>query len=82
MSLDIIVYILFLRKNETPDNPWYTVDITPEKRIRQIHTKYNGNICDDHDAKDIQNFLIEWANARGIDPNEVLHTNGVCCALR
>lgn len=74
-------YILFLRKNETPDTPWYTVDITPEKRIRQIHTKYNGNICDDHDAKDIQNFLLEWANARGIDPNEVLHTNGICCAL-
>ena len=75
-------YILFLRKKETQETPWYTVDITPDKRIRQIHTKYNGNVCDDKEASDIQEFLLEWAKAKNIDPQEVMHTNGVCCALR
>lgn len=37
-------YILFLRKKDQQDVPYFTINITPDKEIRQIHGKYNCNV--------------------------------------
>lgn len=37
-------YILFLRKKDQQDVPYFTINITPDKKIRQIHGKYNCNV--------------------------------------
>ena len=37
-------YILFLRKKENQDIPFFTINITPDKEIRQIHGKCNCNV--------------------------------------
>jgi len=50
-------YILFLRKKENPDIPFYTIDITPNGVIRQIHGKCNCNV-----TKEIAEFIKIWAN--------------------
>lgn len=49
-------YILFLRRNKDIDTPFYTIDVTPEGEIRQIHGEYNCNI-----SEEIQGFIDEWA---------------------
>ena len=37
-------YILFLRKKDQQDIPYFTINITLDKEIRQIHGKYNCNV--------------------------------------
>lgn len=37
-------YILFLRKKDSQDTPFFTINITPNKQIRQIHGKHNCNV--------------------------------------
>lgn len=37
-------YILFLRKKDQQDVPYFTINITPDKEIRQIHGKCNCNV--------------------------------------
>ena len=48
-------YILFLRKKSDSDIPYFTVNITPEKRIRQIHGKYNCNV-----PSELVPFIETW----------------------
>lgn len=54
--------ILFLRKMNDLKTPFYTIDLDEEGFIRQIHTKYNGNIQDDAEKDKIIAFLESWAN--------------------
>ena len=49
-------YILFLRKNNELDKPFYTINITTNNEIRQIHGKCNCNI-----TKEIKPFITKWA---------------------
>lgn len=49
-------YILFLRRNKEMNKPFYTIDVTPNGEIRQIHGDYNCNISDE-----IKDFVDEWA---------------------
>jgi len=49
-------YILFLRKKEEPDKPFYTINITTDNRIRQIHGSCNCNV-----TKEISKFIDKWA---------------------
>lgn len=66
-------YILFLRKVEEPDTPFYTIDITPDKNVRQIHGSCNCNM-----TEEIKPFIHEWAEKFGLD---ISNTSGLKCAL-
>lgn len=48
-------YILFLRKNNDLNTPYFTIDITPDKKVRQIHGKCNCDITDE-----IKPFIKKW----------------------
>ena len=56
--------ILFLRKTDDSKTPFYTIDLDTDGYIRQIHTRYNGDIEEDPEKEDIKTFLINWANAK------------------
>lgn len=67
-------YILFLRKISDPDTPYFTVDVTPDGHVRQIHGLHNCNM-----TKDIKPFVQAWA--KKFDLN-LEGCSGVKCALR
>lgn len=48
-------YILFLRRNKEIDKPFFTIDVTPEGEIRQIHGAYNCGISDE-----VKGFINSW----------------------
>lgn len=51
-------YILFLRKVNAPDKPYYTLEVEPNGTVRQLRTYY-----DRQNEKDIQaarSFLRSW----------------------
>lgn len=48
-------YILFLRRNTEMDKPFFTIDVTPEGEIRQIHGAYNCGVSDE-----IRSFIESW----------------------
>ena len=50
-------YLLFLRKAEVPDTPYYTMEVEPGGTVRQLRTFYD-NQNDDIDAA--RDFLREW----------------------
>lgn len=50
-------FILFLRKSEEIDKPYYTLEIEPGGTIRQIRTEYNRQ---NDDIKRAERFLQEW----------------------
>lgn len=52
-------YLLFLRKKETPEEAWYTVEIQPDGTIRQKRTAFNRQ----DDVKEVVSFLKEWQKA-------------------
>jgi len=51
-------YILFLRKLDAPNKPYYTVEVEPNGTVRQIRTYYNRQDADEIKAARI--FLQEW----------------------
>lgn len=55
-------YILFLRKKEDPDTPFYTVEITPEFKIIQRHGKYNK---EGSEVTEVDSFLKEFVEVKG-----------------
>lgn len=68
-------YILFLRKNDDLNTPFYTVDVNPsDKTIRQIHGMCNCNV-----TEEIANFVKKWAKKFKLDDS---HYSGCLCALR
>lgn len=56
------VYILFLRKKEDPDTPFYTIEITPEFKIIQRHGKYNK---EGSEVTEVDSFLKEFVEVKG-----------------
>ena len=50
--------------------------------IRQIHTKYNGNIKDDPEKEDLIEFLKEWGNVKSdiINQKSIKLNYGALCA--
>lgn len=48
-------YVLFLRRNTDIDKPFYTIDVTPEGEVRQIHGAHNCEISDE-----IKGFVNSW----------------------
>ena len=49
-------YIVFLRKNEEPETPYYTVEVEPGGTIRQ----HRGMFDEEPDIEKIKPFLREW----------------------
>ena len=73
-------YILFLRRSNAKDIPWYTIDILPNGSVRQIHTKHNGCIDKDAEGRQIMEFLRHWCAATGA--SSLNNIDGALCALR
>lgn len=67
-------YILFFREKSNPDKPYFTVDVSKEMKVRQIHGKCNCNV-----PKELMPLFKEWAEKVQVDMS---NTNGVYCALR
>ena len=40
--MDGASYIIFMRKKEQPEKPYYTIEISPDGEIRQAYGKYNN----------------------------------------
>ena len=55
-------YILFLRRKEEPDKPFYTVEISPEYKIIQRHGKYNK---EGEEKKEVDLFLEKFRREIG-----------------
>lgn len=51
-------YIVFLRRKESRDVPWYTLEIEPGGTVRQQRT--TGNEQNKEDAKSYMPFIREW----------------------
>lgn len=66
-------YILFLRKISEPDTPYFTIDLTPNHQVRQIHGMCNCNM-----NGDIKPFVDEWAKKFKLN---LEGCSGVRCAL-
>ena len=66
-------YILFLRKTSDLDTPFFTINILPNKIVRQIHGNCNCNLPDE-----IKPFIKKWADKFGLD---ISNCNGVYCHL-
>lgn len=55
-------FILFLRKTENPDEPFYTIEITPDYEIIQRHGKYNK---EGEEVKEVDAFLNRFRKEKG-----------------
>lgn len=66
-------YILFLRKTSDPDTPFFTINVLPNKKVRQIHGSCNCNLPDE-----IKPFIKKWADKFGLDISDC---NGIYCHL-
>lgn len=75
--------ILFLRKNNDPNTPFYTIDLDRDGFIRQIHTKYNGDIKDDPEKDALKEFLMEWGDKKSdiVNKKSIKLSYGALCAL-
>ena len=54
--------ILFLRNNAFPNTPFYTIEVTPDDYVMQIHGKNNRWLGNDPDAI---SFVWKWIQDRG-----------------
>lgn len=63
-------YILFLRKNNELDKPFYTIDVTKSLIVRQIHGSCNCNLTDD-----LKPFISEWAKKFNLN---LSNCNSIC----
>lgn len=50
-------YLLFLRKAEEPQRPYYTMEIEPNGTVRQLRTMYDRQ---NEDAAAARAFLLKW----------------------
>ena len=66
-------YILFLRKTSDLNTPFFTINVLPNKKVRQIHGTCNCNLPDE-----IKPFIKKWADKFGLD---ISNCNGIYCHL-
>jgi len=66
-------YILFLRKKEQLDIPFFTIDVTPELKVRQIHGAYNCNM-----PEELIPFVDSWAKKFKLDASKC---SGIYCPI-
>lgn len=59
--------IVFIRKIEDPETPFFTVEISNYKTIEQIHGLQNCNIEDE----ELKKFVEKWANEKELTLNSI-----------
>ena len=88
--------VLFIRRNDMLDKPYYTLAISNDGNIEQIHSYRNGNLTIYGQAEaykkselevynktfDLIKFLREWANAKKglVVPSTIKEIYGALCA--
>lgn len=55
--------IVFVRKNDNLDKPFYTIEITNDNTIRQIHGNFNCKLSEDKDA---EKFVKKWIKDKNL----------------
>ncbi len=50
-------YLLFLRKKNAPQKPYYTLEVEPDGTVRQKRTYFNRQ---NPDIKQAEKFLLRW----------------------
>ena len=59
--------ICFLRRKETPNQPYFTIEVSPDQEyVRQIHGLSN-RLVDRNREKYLYRFLKEWARVKALD---------------
>lgn len=53
-------YVMFLRKNASPDTPWYTMEVEPGGKVRQLRTLGDA---EGNDRKEAKAALSAWRAA-------------------
>ena len=96
--IDGMENIVFLRRIDLPNDPYYTVEVLPSGEIRQVHCYGNGDLTEngqrqayrssgykvyDHDY-DIVGFLKKWARSfpGKINADSVKASYRALCAIR
>lgn len=70
--------IYFLRKNESLDQSWFTIDVDYDNNVRQVHTKYNQTIASVSEYNELKEFLNLWANKKNLILKSI---NNVLCPI-
>ena len=58
--------IMFLRRKENPENPWYTIEVS-NGRISQIHGKSNCWLAHTEEGRKAIPFVMKWLHKNKID---------------
>ena len=88
--------IMFIRRKDMPDVPWFTMAIDNHGNIEQIHLYGNGNLSIEDQEKayiesnipsysktvDVMKSLKKWAKEKGVNPNTLSMTYGALGARR
>ena len=90
--------IMFIRRTDMIDHPYFTLDITNDGKVRQVHCYRNGNPTNSDIEKafansgyvvydkpfDINKFLLKWCKAmKGkVDKHTIVPHYGALCAIR
>jgi len=88
--------IMFIRRKDMPDIPWFTMAIDNHGNIEQIHLYRNGNLSMEDQAKayinssipsyskpvDVMKSLKKWAKEKGINQSTLSMKYGALCARR
>ena len=90
--------IMFIRRTDMADKPYYTLDFTKDGEIRQVHCFSNGGLSSDEQERayersklevynkkfDIVSFLKRWAKAKAgkILVDSIKESYSALCAVR
>lgn len=59
--------VLFLRRKEAPDEPYLSIEVTPNKEIRQVRGYNDTYIHTLDEYKEVSIFLKKWAVSKHLD---------------
>lgn len=94
--LDGVENIMFLRRSDMIDRPFYTVEVLNDGQIRQVHCYRNGDLTEQGQENahansglevynktfDIIGFLLKWAKAKPtLKSSTIKATYGAYCAI-
>lgn len=57
-------FVLFLRKKESPETPYLSIEVLPDRRVRQVRGLNDTYVSALPEYKDVNLFLTYWAKAK------------------
>ena len=57
-------FVLFLRKKESPETPYLSIEVLPDRRVRQVRGLNDTYVSALPEYKDVNLFLAYWAKAK------------------